>query len=60
MAPGALDGWVVGWMDVEAGLRIAYSNQKFNYEVRQKSSSDVKSDDSRLKHPGFNPQPRQK
>ena len=25
----ALYGWMGGWMDVEAGLRIAYSNQKF-------------------------------
>ena len=23
-----LDGWVGGWMDVRARLRIAYSNQK--------------------------------
>ena len=23
-----LDGWVGGWMDGKAGLRIAYSNQK--------------------------------
>ena len=24
----ALDGWVDGWMDVGAGVRIAYSNKK--------------------------------
>jgi hypothetical protein len=24
-----LDGWVGGWMEVKAILRIAYSNQKF-------------------------------
>ena len=23
-----LDGWVDGWMEAKAGLRIAYSNQK--------------------------------
>ena len=24
-----MDGWMGGWMDVKAGLRIAYSNQKY-------------------------------
>ena len=23
-----MDGWMGGWMEVKAGLRIAYSNQK--------------------------------
>ena len=26
-----LDGWMDGWMDVKAVLRIAYSNQKHNF-----------------------------
>ena len=26
---GWMDGWVDGWMDGKAGLRIAYSNQKY-------------------------------
>ena len=26
---GWVDGCVGGWMEVKAGLRIAYSNQKF-------------------------------
>jgi hypothetical protein len=25
-----MDGWVDGWMEGKAGLRIAYSNQKQN------------------------------
>ena len=25
-----MGGWVDGWMDVKAGLRIAYSNQQEN------------------------------
>ena len=34
----ALDGWMGGWLDVEAGLRIANSNQKkslnsLNHEI---------------------------
>ena len=26
---GRVDGWMDGWMEAKAGLRIAYSNQKF-------------------------------
>ena len=26
---GWMDGWMDGWVGVKAGLRIAYSNQKF-------------------------------
>ena len=26
-----MDGWVDGWMEVKAGLRIAYSNQQINF-----------------------------
>ena len=26
---GWVDGWMGGWMDGKAGLRIAYSNQKY-------------------------------
>ena len=26
---GWVDGWMDGWMEAKAGLRIAYSNQKF-------------------------------
>ena len=26
---GRKGGWMGGWMDVKAGLRIAYSNQKY-------------------------------
>ena len=26
---GWMDGWKDGWMEAKAGLRIAYSNQKF-------------------------------
>ena len=26
---GWMDGWMGGWMDGKAGLRIAYSNQKY-------------------------------
>ena len=29
---GWMDGWVDGWVDGRAGLRIAYSNQKFILE----------------------------
>ena len=32
---GWVDGWMGGWMGVKAGLRIAYSNQKFD-QVRNK------------------------
>ena len=28
-----MDGWVDGWVDGKAGLRIAYSNQKFYVEI---------------------------
>ena len=28
-----MGGWVGGWMDGKAGLRIAYSNQKFKLEI---------------------------
>ena len=27
---GWVDGWMDGWMDGKAGLRIAYSNQKWH------------------------------
>ena len=30
---GWMDGWVDGWVDGKAGLRIAYSNQKWKYEA---------------------------
>ena len=26
---GWMDGWMDGWMEAKAGLRIAYSNQKY-------------------------------
>ena len=29
METGWMGGWVDGWMEGKAGLRIAYSNQKF-------------------------------
>ena len=28
---GWKDGWMEGWMEGKAGLRIAYSNQKYFY-----------------------------
>jgi hypothetical protein len=28
-----MDGWMGGWMAGKAGLRIAYSNQKFELNV---------------------------
>ena len=27
---GWMDGWIGGWMEAKAGLRIAYSNKKFD------------------------------
>ena len=27
---GWMDGWMGGWVEAKAGLRIAYSNQKFS------------------------------
>ena len=30
LVPGWMDGWMDGWVGGEAGLRIAYSNQKVN------------------------------
>ena len=29
-------GWMGGWMDVRAGLRIAYSNKKRQRKIRKK------------------------
>ena len=34
--------WVDGWMDVEAGLRIAYSNQKITIEILMLLVEDFK------------------
>ena len=31
-----LDGWVDGWVEAKAGLRIAYSNQKITYSERER------------------------
>ena len=28
---GWMDGWMGGWVDGKAGLRIAYSNQKYDF-----------------------------
>ena len=36
---GRMDGWMDGWMEAKAGLRIAYSNQK--YSKRPKSGRPV-------------------
>ena len=30
---GWVDGWVGGWVEAFAGLRIDYSNQKFDYDL---------------------------
>ena len=30
---GRKDGWKDGWMEAKAGLRIAYSNQKNEFEL---------------------------
>ena len=30
---GWVDGWMDGWMEAKAGLRIAYSNQKYKYVI---------------------------
>ena len=32
-----LDGWMGGWMDGKAGLRIAYSNQKYKILIISKN-----------------------
>jgi hypothetical protein len=39
-----MDGWVGGWMEVKAGLRIAYSNQKLILVVSKncKICSEIK------------------
>ena len=34
---GWVDGWMGGWMDGKAGLRIAYSNQKYKIMVITKN-----------------------
>ena len=33
---GRKEGWMDGWMDGKAGLRIAYSNQKFKFLITLK------------------------
>ena len=33
---GWMDGWMGGWVDGKAGLRIAYSNQKFMFLITLK------------------------
>ena len=35
----ALGGWMDGWMDVGAGLRIAYSNQLFGKACNEDNKS---------------------
>ena len=34
---GRMDGWMDGWMEAKAGLRIAYSNQKYKILVITKN-----------------------
>ena len=40
---GWMDGWVGGWVEGKAGLRIAYSNQKFHVcKIAKQSSLGLK------------------
>ena len=37
-----MGGWKEGWKEAKAGLRIAYSNQKFVYKVMGFNAFDLK------------------
>jgi hypothetical protein len=38
-----MDGWVGGWVDVKAVLRIAYSNQKMFASLKQPIPHEITS-----------------
>ena len=41
---GRMDGWMDGWKEAKAGLRIAYSNQKYQMKTMKSKITTLKNE----------------